>query len=244
MNSLKDLYRYLRIFILRLFTLIYSEKKWSLPQTILIIAPHPDDEVLGCAGLIQKLITAGKEVHVIILSGGEASHNGCCPIDKQTLINERRQLSIKAAKLLNLSKEHLHFLNYPDGDIKFENPETIQLKELIHTIQPNAIFVPHDKEGWSDHIEAQNIIRKLISEETSTELYEYCVWFWYYNSWNIDWKNGYLIKMNSAEHQLKNKAINAYIYPKASCGKPWSGDLPRVFVKANRWNKELYFKLR
>jgi LmbE family N-acetylglucosaminyl deacetylase len=209
---------------------------------ILIIAPHPDDEIFGCAGLIQKRIHEKKEVHVIILSGGEGSHAGCCKIDNRKLINTRRSLSVKASEILNLPVNQLHFMNYPDGGIHFNHPETGHLKELIHTLRPDAIFVPHTKEGWSDHIEAGTIIRKLLSNTPAIEIYEYCVWFWYYFSWKSDWKNAYLIKMNKTEHQLKNKAIDAYILPKAPCGKPWSGVLPATFIWGNRWSKELYFK--
>ena len=43
-------------------------------ESLLIIAPHPDDEVIGCAGLIQRSLNKGNDVYVIILTGGEASH--------------------------------------------------------------------------------------------------------------------------------------------------------------------------
>lgn len=43
--------------------------------------------------------------------------------------------------------------------------------------------------------------------------------------------------MSSQEYKIKNRAIDAYVLPKAPCGKPWSGVLPCVFVKANRWKR-------
>ncbi len=209
----------------------------------IIVAPHPDDEVLGCSGLIQRMIENGKQMHVVILSGGGKSHQGCCHIDESTLIESRRNLSRKAAAILELPLDQLHLLDYPDGNISFNNPETQSLQALIEEISPDAIFVPHRNEGWSDHIEAGNIVREIIRiKSTPIQLYEYCVWFWYYNTWNVDWKNAFVLKMNQREHRIKLKAINAYIKPLAPCGKPWSGVLPRIFVKANQWNCELYFK--
>ena len=77
---------------------------------------------------------------------------------------------------------------------------------------------------------------------TDIRLYEYCVWCCYYNTWKIDWKNSQLLNMTKEEHLRKIEAIDKYIYPKAPCGKPWSGGLPNVFIEANYWNKELYFK--
>lgn len=212
-------------------------------QKAIIVAPHPDDEALGCSGLIQRMIENGKQVHVVILSGGGKSHHGCCHIDGSTLINSRRDLSRRAAEILGLPFIQLHFLDYPDGSISFNKPETQRLQALIEEISPDAIFVPHKGEGWSDHIEAGKIVREIIQTKSiPIQLYEYCVWFWYYNTWNIDWKNAFVLKMDQREYRKKLKAIDVYVKPLAPCGNPWSGVLPRIFVKANQWNCELYFK--
>lgn len=237
-KMIKTLIRYSRIRILR--KLLPSKHNSLTIDSLLFIAPHPDDEIIGCAGLIQQTLKAGKKIDVVILTGGGKSHASCCNIDEATLIEARRKLSRKAAQIVGLPLEHLHFLNYPDGGISYENKETERLKQLIEELSPEAIFIPHKGEGWSDHVEAGNVIRKL--KLSGIQLYEYCVWFWYYNVWDIDWKNACVLKMNREEHQRKLKAMDAYITPLAPCGKPWSGILPKVFVKANQWNKELYFK--
>ena len=237
----KALIRYYRVVILHCILSVKHKLYVKIWSRVLIVAPHPDDEVLGCSGLIQRLLREGKRVDVVILSGGEKSHAGCCQIEESLLIGSRRNLSCKAAGLLGLSLKNLHFLNYPDGSISYDCPETGQLKNLIEGLQPDAIFVPHRGEGWSDHLAAGDIVRKLIGKDSKIELYEYCVWFWFYNIWNIDWKNARILTMTSQEHQMKNRAIDAYVLPKAPCRKPWSGVLPSVFVWANRWKKELYF---
>ena len=135
------------------------------------------------------------------------------------------------------------FFNYSDGNISYNNAETQRLQTLIEEISPDAIFVPHTGEGWSDHIESGKIVREIIrTKSTPIQLYEYCVWFWYYNVWDIDWKNAFVLKLNQREYQLKLKAIDAYVKPLAPCGKPWSGVLPEILIQANCWKKELYFK--
>lgn len=239
---MKDFIRRIRIFFIRL--LFRNSVELATFDKVLIVAPHPDDEVLGCSGLIQRLLNKGKQVDVAILSGGGKSHAGCCRIDESTLIESRRNLSRKAAEILGLPLEHLHFLDYPDGSIAFDCSETDRLRKLIGILQPEAIFVPHKGEGWSDHLEAGQIVRKLVGETSGISLYEYCVWFWYYNVWNIDRKNASVLKMTKEEHFRKNEAIDAYIQPKAPCGNPWSGVLPPVFVWAHRWRKELYFRIK
>ena len=239
---MKNFIRQVRVFLI--LVLFRNFVELSIFDKVLIVAPHPDDEVLGCSGLIQRLLNEGKQVDVVILSGGGKSHAGCCEIDESTLIESRRNLSRKAAKILGLPLENLHFLDYPDGSIVFDCSETDRLKKLIETLQPKVIFVPHKGEGWSDHLEAGRIVQKLVGEMADVLLYEYCVWFWYYNVWNIDRKNAFVITMTEEELSRKNEAIDAYIQPKAPCGNPWSGVLPPVFVWANRWRKELYFRIK
>lgn len=240
---LKEILRKLRVNIVR-STANVRAKDVETGTSLLFIAPHPDDEVIGCAGLIQRSLKKGKEAYVVILTGGEGSHNGCCQIAPQELIDMRRGLASKINKELGVASENLFFLDYPDGSIKYELRETDRLNRLIKQICPDSILIPHAGEGWNDHIQAGNIVKRLTIDNTDIQLYEYCVWFWYYNTWKIDWKNAQLLTMTKEELSRKNDAINQYIYPKAPCGKPWSGTLPETFIKANRWNKELYFKIR
>lgn len=219
----------------------------EIPSTAIVIAPHPDDEVFGCCGLIQRMIAEGKQVELIVMTGGGKSHSGCCTLDEATLIAKRRQLTVKAAALYGLSKEHIHFLDFPDGGISMEHPEVSRLKALLDALmnefRDTAVYYPHRQgEGWPDHIHTSEIVAELCKGlQTKVMQYEYCVWFWFYNCWKIDWRNARILSMDKQEYRCKQEAINAYILPKAPCGKPWSGVLPKVFVEANRWNKELYF---
>lgn len=236
----RDALRKLRVRYIRM----RSAKGSIEPQNSLIVAPHPDDETIGCAGLIQQLRETGKRVDVIYMTGGGKSHSGCCDIDKVTLIESRRNLAKKSAAILGLPKEHLHFLDYPDGGIAYECEETGILNSLIKELNPEAVFIPHKGEGWSDHIKTGEIVKSLLKDSNTTAIYEYCVWFWYYNVWNIDWKNARTVTMTHEQHKKKLQAMDAYTKPLAPCGKPWSGVLPEVFIWANKWKKELYFKVK
>ncbi len=215
-----------------------------------IVAPHPDDEVFGCCGLMQRLIAQGKRVELIIMTGGGKSHAGCCHIDENELIRQRRQLTIRAAKEYGLSQEHIHFLDYQDGGVQESDSQTDKLSSLIHKIVDGqddvSVFYPHKNgEGWSDHVTTSNIVAHLFDKICpNAKQYEYCVWFWFYNYWKIDWNQACLVKMNKKDHAVKLKAIDAYIDPKAPCGKPWSGVLPPIFLWANKWDKELYFRVK
>lgn len=241
--ALKKNIRYLRIICIKYITTFIS-KIPRITDNLLVIAPHPDDEVLGCAGLIQKSMEEGHHVDVVIMSGGGKSHLGCCNITADELTGNRRNLSKDAARIIGLPEKNLHFLDYPDGNIDYANEETNRLKGLISDINPGMILIPHKGEGWQDHIQTAEIVKKLIAENQSVSIYEYCVWFWYYNYWHIDWKNARILKLTTEQHLKKKSAIDAYIKPLAPCGNPYSGVLPEALHKANSWNRELYFKVR
>lgn len=142
---MKDFIRQIRIQIIRILSC--GKRRLPIKERILIIAPHPDDEVLGCSGLIQRSLKEGKQVDVVILSGGGKSHSGCCSIDEKELVESRRALSRTAAGILGLPLNHLHFLDYPDGEISFDCPETRKLKTLIDKLRPRLFLFPIREKG-------------------------------------------------------------------------------------------------
>ena len=241
--TIKDLIRYTRIYIIHLITALRSSRL-ELKENIVIIAPHPDDEVLACSGLIEQCLSSKKNVSVIILTQGERTHSECCS-EKETIIN-RSKLTINALAILHLPIQNLYRLKFPDGGVSAQCEETKELYRLLNVIKPDTIFIPHPFDRWSDHIEAGNLIKEFYQEETGILIYEYCVWFWYWfhNTPKLKWKNSFILKMGEDERRLKCRAIDAYVAPLATCGKPWSGLLPTVLIHACKWYKELFFRIK
>lgn len=239
---MKNLIRKIHLCFLHLGCLL-SKPIDNFNGNLLIIAPHPDDEVIGCGGMIARLVAEGRAPHVIIMTGGEGSHHGCCNVLKSDIIKARRGLTRNALEILGVPEKNIHELDFPDGGISEGCDQMVILSELIERLNPDTVFVPHWGEGWSDHVKTAEIVEKLVPEATA--VWEYCVWMWYYNVFRgLDWKNAAVLQMTSQEHSLKLRAMDAYISPLAPCGHPWSGVLPPLFVKANQWNKELYFRVR
>lgn len=82
-----------------------------------------------------------------------------------------------------------------------------------------------------------------LGGRAAVTVYEYSVWMWYYNVRHLDWRNALTLKMTREEHRRKLAAVDIYTKALAPCGKPWSGVLPPVFLRANRWHRELYFRV-
>lgn len=216
-----------------------------LPEgRVLIVAPHPDDEVIGCGGLTSRLVAEGRTPHIVILTGGEGSHRGCCSTPASEIVKARRGLTCKSLSILGVPQEFVHELDFMDGSVSSNDGRQIErLKTIVADVRPDVVFVPHWGEGWNDHIVVKDIIRPMLP--STSELWEYCVWMWYYNIWRgLDWNNAAVLRMTRDEHNLKLQAMQAYIAPVAPCGRPWSGVLPDLFVKANQSDVELYFKVR
>lgn len=90
---------------------------------ILIVAPHPDDDVLGSGGLIQKAVRAGKPVYVIYLTNGDANrdtlrhflHVPLRPDSYRKLGFIRHQEALRVEHYLGVPQSHLFFLSFPDS---------------------------------------------------------------------------------------------------------------------------------
>ncbi len=93
---------------------------------ILIFAPHPDDEMLGCGGLIQQALACGAEVHVALMTNGDASELSLIFGERDLsrkpkafieLGRSRQEESIVALGSLGLQADHVHFLGYPNNGL-------------------------------------------------------------------------------------------------------------------------------
>ncbi|MCX5709472.1 MAG: PIG-L family deacetylase [Candidatus Omnitrophica bacterium] len=90
---------------------------------VLIIAPHPDDETIGCAGVIQQAKEAGAKVKVAYLTNGDCNQLAFMVYEKRITMlrgefvhmgEVRRSEAVKAMELLGVDKSDLIFLGYPD----------------------------------------------------------------------------------------------------------------------------------
>lgn len=235
-DRLEQLLRHLRVLLLH--ARVAKSEDLTIQDECCIIAPHPDDETLGCGGLIARLCRQGTPPHVVILTGGGKSHGSCCHIDEEELKAQRRDLARQALKGLGLPADHLHLLDFPDGSISPTDPHMEELRRLIGELAPKQLFIPCQGEGWPDHLIVKELIQKL---PTRYKIIEYCVWMWYYNVWRLPWKNARLFTLSREEQQLKRQSVELYTETLAPCGKPWSGVLPPLLIRANLQNSELYF---
>jgi LmbE family N-acetylglucosaminyl deacetylase len=94
--------------------------------SLLVVSPHPDDEVLCCSGVIQRVLHAGGRVSIVWLTSGDGSELDLLVVEKSLIFRpsrlrelalRRMQESRDAATILGVPLDRLYFLGYPDRGI-------------------------------------------------------------------------------------------------------------------------------
>lgn len=154
----------------------------------LVIAPHPDDESLGCGGTVALLRNQGFSVQVIFVTDGSKSHPFSKSYPPERLRKLREKEGIKALNILGVNAGNIHFLRLPDSELNelnqllmVENRKTIQ--KIIKNFFPNTILLPWRNDPHPDHIATwklcYNAIQKLPKKiQLNITILEYLVWFW------------------------------------------------------------------
>lgn len=253
MLSARSIWQIFRQEVFKTIASAVGKKLFLEPDRCLIIASHPDDEVLGCGGMIAGRAALGKRTNIIFITEGETSHKGCCTVQASQIGAQRRRLAGEANEILGIPPGCLHFLGEKDGKLPRKGHDGfIELAEkiaaCIEKLMPEAVFCPHPFEGWSDHIAAEELTKtalKILAPDLMPRLYHYCVWFWYSmplkRAWHIDWRRAGLLDI-AEQLPHKQQAIRTYLDALAPCGNPWVGKLPPQFLRAFDWNRELFFE--
>jgi LmbE family N-acetylglucosaminyl deacetylase len=152
-----------------------SEMTFSLnlpdAREILVLAPHPDDEALGCAGTILQLNQKGASSTVVFLTDGECL-NGAPSTD---IAEKRRKEAETSAEMLGC-RETL-FLNSPDGEVVRHTEDLSEkISEVIKRKKPDMIFAPSPIDYHADHIAASRIALNLLNSFNSFRLAFYEVY--------------------------------------------------------------------
>ncbi len=114
-------------------------------MNVLVIAPHPDDEVLGCGGTLRRMVDEGHAVHVAIVTRGWA------PLFPDAQVSQVRAEAQAAAARLGVSR--LHFLDLPVTKLSHlpEHELNGALHSLIGSVDPQWVFLPFRSDVHEDH---------------------------------------------------------------------------------------------
>jgi LmbE family N-acetylglucosaminyl deacetylase len=143
----------------------------------LIIAPHPDDESLGCGGLIAALCALGLPPWVAVLTDGAASHPGSVACPPARVASLRRAELRQAVRALGLPEERLLPLDLPDGAATAHLADAAaRLVRLVP--HPGAILTSWRHDPHADHAAAATLAEQLMARmrPPAPRLLSYPVW--------------------------------------------------------------------
>ena len=153
----------------------------AVPGTALVLAPHPDDESLGCGALIAEACARGRPPLVVVATDGVGSHpdSVAYPSDRLRILREAETLA--AVAHLGLSPERVAFLRLPDTAAPSEGPSfddaVMRLSTLAERFACDAVLATWAHDPHCDHLACWRIAERMAWRQ-GLKLLAYPVWGW------------------------------------------------------------------
>ncbi len=155
----------------------------SLPaERILVIAPHPDDETLGCGGLIAALCAAGRAFHIVFVTDGGASHTRSRDWPRERLAGQREAEAEEALARLGAAGQARTFLRLHDADMPARGSPAWrdaleQLSGIVAAFRPDLVLVPWRRDPHRDHRDSWRLTMDALQAcGAAPETLEYAIW--------------------------------------------------------------------
>ena len=179
-------------------------------NNVMVFAPHPDDEALGCAGTLLKILKKDVSSLIIFMTNGEKLYGD----PSREVARRRKEEAVRSSGLLGF-REKL-FLDFPDGEID-SNKEDIygKLSEIIEQRRPDMVLSPSPIDYHADHLATSKIALRLLNDFQTFRLAFYEV----YSTVRFN----YLVDITDVA-DLKRKAILNY--------RTSLYDKPEIYVNA------------
>ena len=148
---------------------------------VLVLAPHPDDESLGCGGLIAEHHSRGHDAHVMVLTDGAASHPRSRDYPPTQLAALRMQEARAAIGALGLPVDRIDFLGLPDGRAPLNGKhlhdaaDRVAAHAVSRHVRTICTTLPHDPHH--DHRAAYRLGQR-VARAIQARLLLYPVWTW------------------------------------------------------------------
>jgi N-acetylglucosamine malate deacetylase 1 len=141
---------------------------------VMVIAPHPDDESIGCGGAICLHRQKGQSVHVVFLTSGEL---GLKDLPREKAWEVREEEARRAAEVLRLTG--LTFLRLSDWFLSDGAEEAANLlRPYLQREKPKLLYFPHAEEWHPDHSAVLPIVQAALTNggDIPVEFLAYEVW--------------------------------------------------------------------
>ncbi len=139
-------------------------------KSVMILAPHMDDETIGLGGTIKKHSKSGARVHCVFITDGSSSVS---EMDKSNLSNIRKQEMEQVKSILGINQ--IHYMDLQDGHAKSDEYSQQLLKDVILEVRPDVIYSTPFVDAHKDHMATGKILSdtlKTLDMDFTIRLYE------------------------------------------------------------------------
>ena len=208
-----------------------------------IVAPHPDDEILACGGLLQLLPAQGSQLLLIAVTDGDASHPDSPLWPQERLRQVRPQESAQALQALGVAPPAWLRLHLPDGGVAGMTPQLSTT--LAAQLRPgDTVFTTWRLDGHPDHEACGRACASACAASGAT-LVEMPVWGWHWavpGDMRVPWHRAHRLPLPAPVLQRKRAALRCFasqMQDDPSTGRPAivAGDALQRLLHA--W--EVYF---
>lgn len=180
---------------------------------ILVVAPHADDESIGCGGLLSLY---GTQADLLLITDGSKGHTTQTYSNENDLVKIRRIEFNNAAKLANV--KNVFYCNVEDGTVKKNKSKIYQFDIKNYTY----IFVPNRYESHPDHSILSAYFKSMKRKQKSkAKIFEYEVWTplrhptWYLDITSVAEKKREMINQHKSQlvdidYLSKGMALSCY----------------------------------
>lgn len=179
---------------------------------LVVVAPHPDDEVLACGGLLSHRAALGHKSVVIAVTDGEASHGTEDALLRARLAARRVEESYAGLRTLGLTSSSVIRLGIPDGNVS-DGMQIITLK-LQTVLKPSDVVITTWRlDGHPDH-EATSHATAQVCAELGCRLLQAPVWMWHWaqpGDIRIPWRDLVAFDLPQPALEAKRMALSRHI---------------------------------
>jgi LmbE family N-acetylglucosaminyl deacetylase len=148
---------------------------------VLAVAPHPDDDVIGCGGTLHQLARSGASITVLYVTDGAASHPGSRRCPPQTLATLREREARAALRELGIATPPI-FFRLPDGNLagidrRKRDNVVARIASVLKRLRIDLVFSPWRRDPHEDHAASALLLEDALVElETPPQAIDYAVW--------------------------------------------------------------------
>lgn len=179
-------------------------------RRVVVLAAHPDDDVLGVGGLLGRLQAQGADIVGVQLTDGSAAYPDSPSVTPGQLARIRIAEACEAYARLALDPPQR--LSLPDGQLAAHEDTLVDL--LRPFLRPGDRWLaPWRSDRHPDHEAAGRAAARVCADEPTARMWEYPVWMWHWatpGGREVNWEFAHQVSLTPAERHAKRRAADCF----------------------------------